>query len=123
VAAVIKMRHSDHSRAIHRYEVSSSGIHLKEPLTQFRGILTGVPTRLEDAPRTPTPGLTLEEELVMQALLKAGELDADALAASLKLDVARTGAALERLAALRYAVAVDQDGRVLYRPVGRTLGG
>jgi circadian clock protein KaiC len=45
VIAVIKMRGSDHSRALHAYDVTSTGLVLRETLQEYRGIITGVPER------------------------------------------------------------------------------
>jgi circadian clock protein KaiC len=44
VMAVIKMRGSDHSHEIRSYEVTASGVVVGGPLTEYDGIITGVPT-------------------------------------------------------------------------------
>ena len=44
VMAVIKMRGSDHSHEFRTYEVSAKGVVVGGPLTEYDGIITGVPT-------------------------------------------------------------------------------
>lgn len=41
--SVVKKRTGIHERAIRELELSASGIHVGEPLTDFQGVLTGVP--------------------------------------------------------------------------------
>jgi circadian clock protein KaiC len=43
VMAVIKMRGSDHSHEIRRYEVTADGVVVGEPMTEYDAIITGVP--------------------------------------------------------------------------------
>ncbi len=44
VMAVIKMRGSDHSHQFRTYEVTPRGVVVGDPLTEYDGIITGVPT-------------------------------------------------------------------------------
>ncbi|MDP9179128.1 MAG: AAA family ATPase [Gemmatimonadota bacterium] len=44
VMAVIKMRGSDHSHEIRTYEVTANGVVVGSALTEYEGIMTGVPT-------------------------------------------------------------------------------
>jgi circadian clock protein KaiC len=44
VMAVIKMRGSDHSHEFRTYEVTPKGVEVGGPLTEYDGIITGVPT-------------------------------------------------------------------------------
>jgi circadian clock protein KaiC len=44
VMAVIKMRGSDHSHEIRTYEVTSKGVIVGGPLTEYDGIITGIPS-------------------------------------------------------------------------------
>jgi len=46
--SVLKKRSGEHEESIRELHFSSKGIHLSEPLTQFRGILTGVPEELPE---------------------------------------------------------------------------
>jgi len=47
--AVMKKRHGDHERTIREYKIGQGGIVLGEPLTDFRGVLTGTPEYLGNA--------------------------------------------------------------------------
>ena len=47
--SVMKKRSGAHEESIREMRFDGEGIHLSEPLTQFRGILTGVPVELEKA--------------------------------------------------------------------------
>ena len=46
--SVMKKRSGAHEESIRELRFDAAGIHLSEPLTQFRGILTGVPQELEN---------------------------------------------------------------------------
>lgn len=41
--SVMKKRYGDHEHTIREYRIGSGGLELGEPLTRFRGVLTGVP--------------------------------------------------------------------------------
>jgi circadian clock protein KaiC len=41
--SVVKKRSGAHENTIREFQLSSGGIHIGEPLTEFRGVLTGVP--------------------------------------------------------------------------------
>ena len=45
--SVVKKRSGAHEESIRELRFDESGIHLSEPLTNFRGILTGVPVEIE----------------------------------------------------------------------------
>jgi circadian clock protein KaiC len=42
--SVVKKRNGQHERAIREFDVNATGLVIGEPLTEFQGILTGVPT-------------------------------------------------------------------------------
>lgn len=50
--SVLKKRSGPHEESIRELRFDHQGIHLSEPLTQFRGILTGVPMELTDRTKT-----------------------------------------------------------------------
>ena len=61
--SVFKKRTGPHERSIRRLTIDESGFAVGEPLTQFRGVMTGVPqyrdadlSRAEDAPVARGPG-------------------------------------------------------------------
>jgi len=49
VMAVIKMRGSDHTHEFRTYEVTAKGVVIGGPLTEYDGIITGVPTLRKDS--------------------------------------------------------------------------
>ena len=44
--SVVKKRSGPHEESIRELRLDDSGIHLSEPLVQFRGVLTGIPVEL-----------------------------------------------------------------------------
>jgi circadian clock protein KaiC len=48
--SVLKKRGGAHERSIRAFSMDSGGIKVGEPLRDFRGILTGVPTPLDRSP-------------------------------------------------------------------------
>ncbi|MGI9140477.1 MAG: ATPase domain-containing protein, partial [Gemmatimonadaceae bacterium] len=52
VMAVIKMRGSDHSHEFRTYDLTADGVVVGESLTEYDGIITGVPTLRVQPPRT-----------------------------------------------------------------------
>ena len=61
--SVAKKRSGDHERTIREVEFTAEGLRVGEPLTGFRGVLTGVPEFIGDAsvvltqaPRQQPPG-------------------------------------------------------------------
>jgi len=55
VMAVIKMRGSDHSHEIRTYEISPKGVTVGPPLTEYDGIMTGVPSLRVNAASVQKP--------------------------------------------------------------------
>jgi circadian clock protein KaiC len=55
--SVIKKRSGDHERTIRELQLRSDGIHVGDPLTNFHGVLTGVPTFGGAPNSTTTPHL------------------------------------------------------------------
>lgn len=64
--SVIKTRTARHERTIREFQIVRHGIMLGEPLTQFQGVLTGVPT------------FSGESKTLLASLSGGGELDATA---------------------------------------------
>ncbi len=57
--SVVKKRSGVHEESIRELRFDQNGIHLSEPLTKFRGILTGVPVEIDDSHDT--------EKLIVQS--------------------------------------------------------
>jgi circadian clock protein KaiC len=72
VLVIVKMRGSDHSRAFRTYEMTASGVLLREFLRDYDGIIGGAPQRMLRAPRPEYPGLTDREALVIETMVRDG---------------------------------------------------
>ncbi len=109
---VVKMRNSDHSKALWSYDITGGG-----------AIVRGRLPRGQDTP-PDLPGLTAREAIVLAALLELGEAATPALARRTGLAEAELVAALDRLVGLGLAVRVGGTGAhgVLFRPVAQTSG-
>ena len=53
--SVLKKRGGWHERSIRSFQMTRQGLVVGEPLKQLRGILTGVPTPLQDLASPPGP--------------------------------------------------------------------
>ncbi|MDA8218388.1 MAG: AAA family ATPase [Dehalococcoidales bacterium] len=120
VITVVKMRSSDHSKALREYQITPHGIVVGEKLGNYRGIITGVPQRVEAA-RPAYPGLTAEEAMVLRALIELREGTAEAVAQATHLPRSEATAALNRLVALSYIIRVGDGGQAVFRPVEQAL--
>ncbi len=116
VILIVKMRGSDHSKALRTYEITSAGIEIGGELNDYRGIITGVPELRRNVVRYP--GLSEAEIRVLRLLDEQAPIGAEAVVRTTGLSIAAAQAALDRLVELRYAL--QQEGQ--YRPVGKPLG-
>jgi circadian clock protein KaiC len=117
--AVVKMRNSDHSKALMRYEITARGLVVRDSLRDYRGIGTGA-AELRDGARIPTyAGLIESESVVLLALLALGETSAQALAERTGLHEPALTAALDRLVFLHYADRQQRGECAVYRGVAR----
>jgi circadian clock protein KaiC len=113
--AVVKMRHSDHSKESWLYEITGEGLVVRERLGAQPGGAGVAPSG--------QPGLTERELTVLRALIELGETPAATLGRRTGLPAAEVAAALERLVGLTYAVEVAGEAGTLHRAVARPLGG
>ena len=114
IVTVVKTRGRGHSSDIRAYEIDKGGVIVGETLEQYRGLITAVPVRREDAPPA-RDGLTGRETAVLRAIEKAGELPLKELTAGTKLKRAEMIAALDRVVALGYAKRATRKGETIYR--------
>jgi len=121
VLAVVKMRGSDHSRTLRAYEITRSGLAMRESLGEYRGIITGVPERRSGATEVGQTELTTTEAVVLDTVLRVGETPADAVASETGLSLEQVRQALDRLIAVSYIRAVERGDRTLYRAAPRSL--
>lgn len=119
--AVVKMRSSEHDKDLRQYEITSHGLVVGEALTEYTGLITGVPTA-RVRPEAIYPGLNEQEIAVMQTLTRLKEAPVETLVEATGLRRTALNAALDRLVALNYAIRVGEAGREVYRPVVQVLG-
>ena len=113
--AVVKMRGSKHSQEFRTYDITATGILMRETLRDFDGITTGVPTR---QPRVPLqyPAITEQEALVLEFIVRLGSLPLADLAERTGLQPDALETVLKRLLQLDY---VSRDGS-RYRAVAHS---
>jgi circadian clock protein KaiC len=120
--AIAKMRRSGHATELFEFAIGDSGMFIKGPLTMYRGLLTGEP-KLELPGMPAYPGLTDQELSVFEVLMRAREATAEVLASAVGLERDQLGRVLDRLVSLNYAVKVPAQGKTMFRPLARPLGG
>lgn len=111
--SVIKMRRSPHSNELRSYEIGPRGIMLGEPLSGYRGVVTGIPKPAVD---DVWQALSVSDTLVLQAIIAVGPSSREVLAGRTGLDDKSFRTALGRLRARGY---VEEErtgaGAVVYR--------
>jgi circadian clock protein KaiC len=99
---VVKMRGSSHSRDFRTYDITSTGVQLRESLREYDGIISGMPTRQLRVPAPAHPGLMEQEVLVFEMLIRTGAMSPAELAKQTGLPPDHIVPVLERLTELRY---------------------
>jgi circadian clock protein KaiC len=99
---VVKMRGSAHSREFRTYEITSTGVLLRESLREYDSIITGMPKRQFRIPPPVHPGLTEEEVLVLEMVIRAEGMSPAELVKQTGLTASGIGVILERLVQLHY---------------------
>jgi hypothetical protein len=122
VLSVVKMRGSDHSKDWRSYEITDRGLVVGEALSEYRGIMSGIPVRKEPRDRSPS-GLTSEETAILRALEAIGEGTARAVAERSGTSIAEANSALTRSVELNYALRREEDGEPVFRMAARSLKG
>jgi circadian clock protein KaiC len=100
---VVKMRGSVHSLEFRTYELTATGVHLRDSLRDYDGIITGMPTRQLRLPPPSHPGLTEQEVFVLEMLTRSNGMSATEVAKQTGLSSADVDTSLERLLQLRHA--------------------
>jgi circadian clock protein KaiC len=99
---VVKMRGSAHSREFRTYEITGTGVQLRESLREYDSIITGMPKRQFRIPPPLHPGLTEEEVLVLEMMIRAETMSPAELAKQTGLSSSGIEAILQRLVQLHY---------------------
>jgi circadian clock protein KaiC len=119
VLAVVKMRGSKHSREFRAYEITSNGVLLRESLREYDGIISGVPTRQPRIGQPAHPGLTEQEVLVLETLVRSrGEESPANIAERTGLAPSTIAPILERLIELHYVTRRADRYQGVARPRG-----
>ena len=118
VLTVAKMRGSNHSREFRAYDITDTGVLIRDSLRDYDGISTGVPTRqLRIRPATH-PGLTEQEVLVLETILRSGTQLRAGIMERTGLLPGAVDAILERLIQLDYVSLTGVRYQGVARPPG-----
>lgn len=115
---IVKMRGSGHSRDFRAYDLTPNGVQLRESLRDFDSIITGMPVRQLRMPTPPHPGLTEEEVLVLEMVIRTGAMLPGEVAKQTGLPPARIEPILKRLSELNYVSRIGRRVRAEARPRG-----
>ena len=120
VLAVVKMRGSDHATDFRAYSITATGAVMGDSLSAYHGITTGVPS-LTGNGRGASPGLTDEEAILLDALVRLKRASVERLAKETGASTKLIRARIARLSSLGY-VDADGAGGNSYRAVARPTG-
>ncbi|MEA2724033.1 MAG: circadian clock protein KaiC [Gemmatimonadales bacterium] len=99
---VVKMRGSAHSREFRTYEITGTGVQLRESLREYDSIITGMPKRQLRIPPPLYPGLTEQEVLVLEMVMRAGAMSPTDIAKQTGLPSDAVQAIVERMVQLQF---------------------
>ncbi len=99
---VVKMRGSAHSREFRTYELTGTGVQLRESLREYDSIITGMPKRQLRIPPPLYPGLTEQEVLVLEMVMRAGAMSQAEIARQTGLAAGVVEVILERMVLLKF---------------------
>jgi len=99
---VVKMRGSAHSREFRTYDITGTGVQLRESLREYDSIITGMPKRQLRIPPPLYPGLTEQEVLVLEMVIRVGAMSPAEIAKQTGLGKETVGETLERMVQLNY---------------------
>jgi circadian clock protein KaiC len=99
---VVKMRGSAHSREFRTYEITGTGVQLRESLREYDSIITGMPKRQLRIPPPLHPGLTEQEVLVLEMLIRAETMSPAEIAKQTGIPAGGVEQILERMVQLHY---------------------
>lgn len=116
---VVKMRGSNHNREFRFYEITGSGVQIHEALHDYDRIITGMPKRELRRPPPPHPGLTDQEVLVFEMMLRSGPVSPEVIARQTGLLAAEIKPVLERLIRLEYVSLTDAGYQATGQPRSR----
>lgn len=101
--------------------MTSRGIEIREAMTDYHGIITGVPERRGGPSGVAHTELTTTEAIVLDAMLRLGETTAEVVAGDTGLVMEQIQQSMDRLLAVGYVRAVERGKRTLYHASPRSL--
>lgn len=113
---VVKMRGSTHSKEFRTYDITATGVQLRETLRDYDGIITGMPTRQLRIPLPAHPGLTEPESMVLDMVLRAGAVTQAEIAKQTGQPAALIKPILDRLIGLLYVAREGTRFKAVARP-------
>ncbi|MBA3534523.1 MAG: AAA family ATPase [Ardenticatenales bacterium] len=120
--SVIKMRNSAHSKGFTLYEITAQGMVVRHTLEMQPGSGIGSSATRERSRQPIYPGLTEEETVLLQALIKLGKAPLEGLAQRVGLpDGPLLRTALDRLVSLSYAIRLHDEVGTLYQPMAQLM--
>jgi circadian clock protein KaiC len=121
VLAVVKMRGSQHSTALRAYEITPTGAVMNEFLTQYHGIITGVPSFDARERQAGYSGLTDREASTLDTLTRLRSASVGSLATYTGVSAGELDRILARFVDLDYAIRLESEGSVVYRAIAQLV--
>ena len=109
---IMKVRGSQHSKAIREYEITQTGILFHAPVRAFTGILTGTPTAYMPSGQID---LSVQARYLVETLQMAGQATAEELAKSTGMSQGSVEAELRQLAQRGLIGSTHLEGREVFQ--------
>jgi circadian clock protein KaiC len=116
VLSIVKMRGSEHSHEFRSYDITPNGVLMRDSLRAFDGIMSGSPVRRRGSARPSYPGLSADEALVLETLVRSQPESVAVLADQTGMSAAAIEAAIGRLTLLEYATRAGERYVAVARP-------
>jgi circadian clock protein KaiC len=113
--AVVKMRNSAHSRELHGYEITATGMRILGPLDQYEGLLNGTARKRVPGVRVSPAGVTPDETLLLERLIALQSATPELLAQGTATSREVFDRGVERLIGLGYAVRTTENGETILK--------
>lgn len=115
---VVKMRGGEHSLGFRVYEMTASGVLMREWLNQYDNITGGTPTRALRFAQPSHPGLVEREVQALETIVRSGPMTSSDLEARAGLTPDEAETVLGRLVFLRYVHKKGSRYEAEVRPSG-----
>ncbi len=115
---IVKMRGSQHNRDFWSYDSTPTGIVLRGVLSDYDGLITGVPTFRTRALKSKYPGLTDGESSVLELIFRLPSLTRERVHEAAGVPDAELSVILERLEQLGYVRRTNEHDEAITAPRG-----